>query len=473
MGNRNSTTTLNDLNDECLVEVFKHLSLPDLFTVADVSSRFRRNAKIIFPRCSNFTFPYASTKLNNCYGLRKLSISEQITYSYRLLRLFNSSIRTFTTYGNFYDENCDEKLRPIYQRKAIEVLNQYCIGTLETLEIRCCSLSDENILEMRPLLEGIKDLFYGGASKFLLEVLPVWCPELRGLHLFDIPALNGESDLWKFSGLKKLDQMSFNRVPDLTNERVENLLKCHPKLKLFSISKCPNIDDRIIQVFADYGQGINALDIETFLREEICDPNTIGYGHFNNLKYLKLNFGRNSPTIESVFCELAKTAGALKSLDLYDFAIKDPARFVGTILKLEKLKKLKLYSVTGLTAMNISQICKNLSMVQLMVDAKLTGENLLQLIQIADNLEYLEICQCSRSVHRYATEKIQINVSAFEEMVKLTEKRSWRTLIILDSRLYTENLSDDLVKAHARTLLVQVVSPGWGGHSYPIPLSLI
>lgn len=41
-------TVILDMNDKCLVEVFKHLKLADLCAVAEVCRRFKKNATTCF-----------------------------------------------------------------------------------------------------------------------------------------------------------------------------------------------------------------------------------------------------------------------------------------------------------------------------------------------------------------------------------------------------------------------------------------
>lgn len=476
----NATSTLNDLDDKCVLEVFKHLCLTDLCSVADVSSRFRRNARTTFPHCvgaASFTFPLT---FNMCEYNDSVdhAFSEKLSDLYKVLRLFGTSIETLDIQSNFNEENCDENLRSRYQRKAIELLIQYCSGTVSEMRIsHGCKLSDENLFQMRPLLEGVQDLSYDGASETILKILPVLFTELKSLNLSNIPALNTENWLWKFSGFKKLDQIAFSRVHDMTNDRVIELLEQHPQLKGLTISSCPQIDHCIIQGLTQYGSGLEALVIETYLNKETpttkywLNPNG-SIGKLNNLKYLKLDFGRASSTMEPVFRTFVERAQrALESLHLNDFGVCDPDHFVDSFLKLKKLKKLNLHSVIGLTAIEICHICKHLSSVYLNMDVKLTGENLLQLIQSAENLIYLEIRHDSGSKKLPNSgeflEKIEINVDIFEEIVKSIEKRSWRTWIILDPSIYIANIPEDLTRAHKHRLFVKIGSMGCGTHNYP------
>lgn len=59
LGSAGAATTL-DLNDDCLLEVFKYLDMPGLCAAADVCSRFGQNAKICFTQSGfqNLDFPY-------------------------------------------------------------------------------------------------------------------------------------------------------------------------------------------------------------------------------------------------------------------------------------------------------------------------------------------------------------------------------------------------------------------------------
>lgn len=112
-------TTLYDLNDDCLFEVFDHLRQYDLANVADVCSRFRQIAQAHFARS-----PFKdSVFFDSCHHDRNY---------HKLLRNFGASIKKI---------KFDNTLRdfPKTYSKLIEQIEFYCRNNEALNEIVICS----------------------------------------------------------------------------------------------------------------------------------------------------------------------------------------------------------------------------------------------------------------------------------------------------------------------------------------------
>lgn len=488
------TTTLTDLNDDCLLELFKYLGLSDLCAVADVCSRFRQNSTIAFVHSKHKRFNLPTSihrdgdsreqtlmkfsRMLNLFGdsmdafvadadndLFKCNCEKNLQSNYsrkfvelliyywrEILKKFRFTRKTDTSVCD-----CDEMKGTKYHQKVVQLLIQHCSGTLKKVLIfKKFDLSDEVIWDMRPLLENLQEFAYVGASEMLLKMLPLWSPELRELHLYSVPELNNK-DLWRFDGLNNLTSICFRGIHDLTNDYFQALLKCNPQLELIRIHNCKNVDYRcILQVIAKHAPGVKELTIvnNIYYTSELYDVSTEFAGGFKNLDSLRLNFGFGVSNLESVICEIASARAALQQLNIECFDVRDPDLFVDGILNFKELKVLKLSDVNGLTASDICSICRYSSEVRLKVDVTLNGENIMQLIENAQNLSSLTVTYFSMNLPIWS-EKIAIHVD--DRMVNLLETRLKRAQlkIQLDRRLYSINIPSDLARLHRNTLKIE------------------
>lgn len=128
----------------------------------------------------------------------------------------------------------------------------------------------------------------------MLKMLPLWSTptELHKLQFHSIPPLNCEESIWRFSGLRKLLNISFSDVHDVTNDDVEELLKCNPQVTSISLVDCPNIDLRsIFEVIAEHGIRVEVLRIrrKKVIWEVGYGVSTEFFGRLNNLKHLSID----------------------------------------------------------------------------------------------------------------------------------------------------------------------------------------
>lgn len=173
-------TTILNLNDVCLQEVFKHSELEDLGAIADVCSRFRTNAKLCFQYSKMMEL-----NMWDVFEYEECPVSEDefISRTSKVIRNFGGLLTKFNEDGycatQFYG-----RMLPKCQGRIIELLTQHCSGTLLELELYGFYF-DGIVPTFKPLLEGLQKicLRYIDPDPVFLEMVSLWSKELRVLEL--------------------------------------------------------------------------------------------------------------------------------------------------------------------------------------------------------------------------------------------------------------------------------------------------
>lgn len=210
-------TTILDLNDHCLREVFECMDIDGLAVVADVCSRFRWNA-----------VQAARPKFKHL----RLDSAFRVGNYYSKLRNFGASIKTVDV--------C-----PDYNQRTIKLLTSFIGESIELALVHAVITDDSSASLIVPLLGRAHTLeFHGKISGIILNNLPRWSPELRKLkYQF------GSNDGDEFTGLHqkfpKLESLVFGKINGVKNSDIKEFLKQNPQLKRMDLSSCANVDDRI------------------------------------------------------------------------------------------------------------------------------------------------------------------------------------------------------------------------------------
>lgn len=193
-----SDTVISDLNDDCLLEVFKYLDLENLLVAGDVCRRFRLNARSHFAlkfkedrlHIGRGSLPYGHLYLSprnkfvqtcSMRGILRLSESLKafLPRVSQILRLFGSSIKFIKLGGT-----CKNRPVEIFakgQRIILDLVSRYCSGTLIELNISQCDLTGEIEITIRPLLLHLQKLIISECrySQLFGQMLSKWSPNLR------------------------------------------------------------------------------------------------------------------------------------------------------------------------------------------------------------------------------------------------------------------------------------------------------
>lgn len=404
-------TTINDLNDDCVLEAFKYLNLEDLVNVADVCSRFRQNARSHFTRSS----------LKYSVEFHRHEDRHYSSYNqFRVLRIFGSSIKKI---------KLGKSMRNV-PTQLIELLRLHCgvSGALDEFEI--CAYDGDFV--MSSVLGQLKVLTFAGCTltNDFLEMLPRWMPQLRELR-FNSIRIAGSREQLPFLGdqpnFPKLEAIVFTNmrkyITKINNADVERILKSNPQLKSLHFDNCANIDDNIFQSIAILTPRIETLCymIRSGLSRSLHERNAKYLGQLSYLKILKLVVDN------SIVSRIRETRNlSLEYLHL-DFGadlhrhISD-LEFLRSLSKMNKLKKLGITALIFEESSDIFDLCCHFDELnEIYIGTygveKIPTDQLLGLIQNSNKLKTLHLeCLDGKYI-------IGINSDLFMQIVNIVSKR--------------------------------------------------
>lgn len=454
-----SATTILDLNDDCMQETFKYLNLLDLCSVADVNTRFRQNAQAYFAYSKYKDFSILDPEYNS-YAvdwsqLRQLLMS----LTSKVLRNFGPFIRSIVASSLVY-----QRQRPPHE--VFDMIDCYCSEALVQLHLEDYNLLNERLARERPLFRHIQRLKLLDCVKndLFLSQLALWSPNLREIELV------GKS--YEMIEIVRLNQTFPNLVAismawcKVTQNALDEFLECNPQLKKIDV-KHNKPSYNIFRSIAKYVPEI----------EEIRFANRRGgneivseyFGQMRKLNSLELNISYNRTFIPSAFSEISTSKIPLEHLNLIEENVYGDNRVDGkklcdNISKLETLKTLRMDVIWKRSSNNILHMCTQLMgltelhLFYVFIGAELdiTRKFLMELIRILENLEVLGI-----HVRRHGAlkSKICIDTDTYSAMVTLAKKRGLRTHLKIDlsGRIFTANISSELVRVHKETVTVTIV----------------
>lgn len=328
------TTTILDLNDDCLREIFEHLDPYDLVAIVDVCRRFRhastedhfvRRKFGFFAFESHVLSPQKLKRLPNLLRhysrFIKLIELKGLEGSHELIKLFSS-----------YCSQIPTKLI-ISRENPVEIAVQLCMFR---------NIQRLDLVHLRPFDQSI------------LKMVPDWCPNLQKLRLLLI-----DTPFEPFDGLHrhfpKLKRISLRYCHTIVDDDIEQFLERNPQLVNVGIYECCKLSKRSLESIVKYLPQVESVWIEPIPGSPSIDLNIqIVPGQLANLKSLRLS-SVNLPasTIEKIaaiehFC----LDGCNENNNIDSLVEK--------ICRLTKLKSLNLQFVANLNAAHMHMIGKYL-----------------------------------------------------------------------------------------------------------------
>lgn len=185
-----SSTVILDLNDDCLLEVFKHLDLADICTTADVSRRFRHTSQKHFasPKFKNnilYILMHDQEKLlletrdrrHSSPLDRACVICLNDDFLHRRSLRISKFLRNFEMLINSINISTWKKeIHYKSIKNILDLISLYCSDSLNELHFDGCNLTDEVVICMR----HIKNLILWNCEygKLFGQILSLWSPEL-------------------------------------------------------------------------------------------------------------------------------------------------------------------------------------------------------------------------------------------------------------------------------------------------------
>lgn len=440
------STTILDLNDDCLRTIFRYLNSADLNIVVDVCGRFRSFARERFS-----SLPIKS------FAFREVEDACELQKRWKFFRDFGPYVK------EVYAAFSIDKWTSTYPARFADMLSRSCSENLTSLQLWELHISDEIAGKLRPVLQHLQNLGLKNCSmrRTFLRQLPRRSPELRELKLVNFEAPSSKFFVGLHQNYAQLEKIEFENV-NVKSKDIARILKSNPQLKTLLLTRCQYLDDGVFPIVAKYVPQIELLELRT---EHSVDPANLQHlSQMKNLKYFSLSTFGPCPVLSLAEIDFAST---LENLSLYNCDVFGRAdQFVDRIKKLPKLRHLMLLNVTGLTVPHILDICHNLpDLSNLFLSNNgftLSVDNLIQILRVADKLARLFHSQYEDEMDEIVmdgrtflipsqAQKLRIDIATFKTMVDLIGKRRQKHLE-LNSNLYQIDVPDYLIKMHENCL---------------------
>lgn len=387
-------STILDLNDHVLQDVFENMDDIDLSAVADVCSTFKCNAQAVFSFRYRQKYFVCSWFANESDFLRIQSI----------FRNFGPLTNSLAVRMGLRNE------KPVHVKQLYKLIIQRCGRTLNYLRLDGdITLNKGLISTFQPLLRRLRKLTLRDCPEFDSSTLVSLCAELQSLSF--------DCCLWDVlvgftSTFPKLNSLSISDCYYLKNESMGKFLEANPQLKEVELKS--SADTRIMQIVAQHSSQIEKLIFQSYIGSGFVDS-AMHLKRLTTLKWLEIRGGFEC--ISPVINELAVAQVPLECLILLQ-PIPEKELF-NAISKLKQMKKLGLGLFNcGKNIVNVSDIVKmvgclsELCDLHLICNDEMTAADLLEIIRCAPKMQFLEFL---------GIQKIYVNV--YMQILELVRKR--------------------------------------------------
>lgn len=240
------TTTILDLNDHVLCEVFKNMDDFDLSAIANVCSNFRMISESVFG------LRYKQKIFSTWLSQRNIIFPMQFGQFRSILRSFGPLINSFDL-----KLHGDEK----HTQQIMEFVVRYCGETLDELRLVYAIFTAELTGIMAPLLRRVRkiklsdcmfDAEFDAAAMFFL------CSQLETLSFVRIVDRKWmDSDVPICVTIPKLKSLSYWACCGIENKSFEKFLKKNPQLTDLKVLYCTRMTNQIYNSVARYTPQVN------------------------------------------------------------------------------------------------------------------------------------------------------------------------------------------------------------------------
>lgn len=444
---RQKKTTIYDLNDYVLRQIFGYLDETDLCSVAEVCSNFKQNAKAVFHTrfmwrsliiSINVTENSGTDHLN---GIRAIRLRQLPA----LMRNFGSLLYSLTI-------DLDESVQK-YSLKIMELIIRYAGEWLYFIWLTRFVLNYETIEVMRPLLPRLRALFLEKCMcqpEFDASQMLSLCSELVVLKISSITNLNREGLDFRFhAALPNLTSFYIEDCIGTKNKSIVKFLKVNPQIQTLSIEGCKKITGRIIPSIVEYNRQVEEFTFTGNVLSPDFHEKAEQLIHLTALKALSL-YGRRMH-VAPVVCKLAQKHYPLEYLSLCVWNMD--RHLVKSTGDLKTLKVLCLRHGPSVTASDIVGIVSNLpelTELGILVN-KLPVNDLVPIIQNAPKL-----CRLKFSCLK---DPFEVDDDLYVQMLEAAATREERGCLDLIFADYPEghvgiHVSEHLLMANAHFLRI-------------------
>lgn len=381
------------INDDCLLEIMRHLELKDLCSAAGVCDRFNELAKMVF-----------SAKWKDATWIVD-SVDEAHDYLCNFGRI-TKSIRMKLTTELKKAGNCSN---------ILDLMVKYCSHTITHLELHNFIFETNNtiIWQSRAIFVKLKKIILTKCSisiKWIVE-----CHELIELELIDTHVTyNGP----RHQSCSSLQSLKINGSSSWVQHGLHLFLQSNQQLKTLEILPLSTIKSGISwyeRILHFVPPAIERLTIAPF--------GSANFERFVSLKAIRIVNKYFYAENTRFFIDHLETNAMVESLEIESNGYLS-GRNANAIAKLRTLKTLKLHMPSGFYGASLLDVIehqKHLTELTLSTFmSQLNGSDLLQLIQKCPNLQLLGLFF---DFNEDDEKKLEMNADLYRKMLNVVSHR--------------------------------------------------
>lgn len=386
-------TVVFDVNDDCLREVFRHLDLFDLCTVADVCLRFRANAQEYFRKHKNLD-------INSIY------CKNRMPGVFKMLRhtgAYAKSVQLKSPISRFQRNKTNEFA-------IIELISRYCTDDAARLILKYIDAADDFAASMPQLV--------------ILQIERMDSTRAQNVNELDEMIQKIPQSI-NYDEMEDLEVISLGAEHDMDHQFFEKILEKNRQLKKIEIVYCAGLDHRVLPLIAARTPQIESLRFNPYANV-IQSGFNWGVMCLSQLSKLNaLTISCDHLSFSSVIDAMAAANIPLERLNIEKSNLDQVDVFVAGISKFKNLKSLKLSEIRSLNLSHITTMVESLvelTELQLNKSIALNEGNILALVQSMKNLQHFYY-------HITSRQKMCIDDNMHAELVKIAKERRKKILL--------------------------------------------
>lgn len=350
-------TTILDLNDDVLREIFQFFGVLDLCVVADVCSAFKRNAQ------AEYSQQYKGKRFEIQVQDKRIRINH-LRQNWSLRQLC-SVLRNFGAFTSSY-LIFEVSTHHTNMREVMQLINQYSGETLAELKLQTVVFTVDLITALRPILSRLQTLHLlccSFESNFVPSDLLSFCPRLITLSIKSLSRSSTEWDSYIRFGFPMLKTVSFESPVEINATSIKDFIKKSLQLKELTIECCSATTNNVIQSIAKFTPEIEELSFK--INRDSYGVAEYGkcFKQLTALKSLKIKtshdaYAAGTTPLKQIISELAAAHIPLERLSLSLFELD--RELIDDIIKLRTLNELEFNCVLKMTMYDVLVIIKNL-----------------------------------------------------------------------------------------------------------------
>lgn len=429
-------TSLLDLNDDCLFEIFSCLHLLDLCAIRNSCSRLRNVADNYVGR----THKSLTTK----WGCTPIKSKQYSTiYRAEILQVLSSFGQQIDALTLDQDDFSSDALSDV----LLPILDAFCKKCpLKHLILKNFVFSDEFVANCSHPFANVgrltleKCISYDAIDECIDECIKK-CTGLEHLELIYVD-IDGTFLKQDFPMLRRF---CVNSVP-IDSELVKNFIAKNKQLNELSIVQCNETDDSILKSIAEHLTELETLTLRTILVTPNYKDNLMELLNVAKLRELEIecNYNANDDFLKSLAVKDQLASLGLASVELSE----DVCNAIGNFKNLQNLKLVKISdSMKPGQFKSIAAPLPNLKKLEIASSESVTFDDIVEFVENAPKLTDIVISSCKNV--------IPFDKAQFNRLVEVCAKRPVQLKLTVHIDYYAlhtmkEDIKGPLRQKHAK-----------------------